>query len=42
MSFSFMQAVPESYMEPRQNLNRVAKGYTELPSAIIHYKYVIY
>lgn len=36
-----MQEVLESYMRPQQNLNREAKGYTELPSAIIHYKYVI-
>lgn len=36
-----MQEVPESYMKPQENLNREAKGYSELPSAIIHYKYVI-
>lgn len=42
ITFYFMQEVPESYMETCQNLNRVAKGYIELPSAIRHYKYVIY
>lgn len=31
----------ESYMKPQQNLYREAKGYTELPSGIIHYKYVV-
>lgn len=36
-----MQEVPESYMKPQQNLYREAQSYTELPSGIIHYKYVV-
>lgn len=37
-----MKKVLESYMEQYQILNRVAKGHTELLSAITHYMYLIY